>query len=92
MNLCGFYIKIFSPIVPFMYLDIIVDSILKGLDAQMGVLFINIIDLLISISFIFFFVPKYGILGFIASIFTSEILNFILSMKKLKELEVSVLK
>lgn len=75
-----------------MYLDIIVDSILKGLDAQMGVLFINIIDLLISISFIFFFVPKYGILGFIASIFTSEILNFILSMKKLKELEVSVLK
>ncbi len=87
MNLYGEYIKIFAPVVPFMYLDIIVDSILKGLDAQMGVLFINIVDLLVSISFIFFFVPRYGITGFIVSIFTSEILNFILSIKKLKEIE-----
>ena len=87
MSLYGEYIKIFAPVVPFMYLDIIVDSILKGLDAQMGVLFVNIVDLLVSISFIFFFVPKFGIAGFIASIFTSEIINFVLSIKKLKELE-----
>lgn len=89
INLYGFYIKIFAPIVPFMYLDIIIDSILKGLDAQMSVLFINIVDLLLSISFVFFFVPKFGILGFIASIYASEILNFVLSFKKLKEIEKS---
>ena len=87
INLYGAYIKIFALIVPFMYIDIIVDSILKGLDAQIGALFIHIIDLLVSISFIFLFVPKYGIPGFIASIFTSEILNFVLSIKKLKEIE-----
>lgn len=79
----GVYIKLFAPLIPFMYIDIIVDSILKGLDAQVNVLFINIIDLLISISFIFFFVPMYGISGFIASVFISEIINFILSLKKL---------
>ena len=79
----GIYIKIFSFIIPFMYVDIIVDGILKGLDAQVSVLFINILDLLISISFIFFFVPRFGILGFIASIFVSEILNFVLSISKL---------
>lgn len=89
IDLLGFYIKIFAPIVPFMYLDIIIDSILKGLDAQIGVLFINIVDLLLSISFIFFFVPKFGIIGFIASIFASEILNFVLSFKKLREIEES---
>jgi len=83
----GFYIKIFAPLIPFMYVDIIIDSILKGLDAQVNVLFINIIDLLLSISFILFFVPVYGINGFIASIFASEILNFVLSLKKLKDLE-----
>lgn len=87
INLYGFYIKIFASIVPFMYLDIIIDSILKGLDAQMSVLFINVVDLLLSISFICFFVPKFGIIGFIASIFASEILNFALSFKKLKEIE-----
>lgn len=83
----GTYIKLFAPLIPFMYVDIIVDSILKGLDAQVNVLFINIIDLLISISFIFFFVPMFGIFGFITSIFVSEFLNFVLSLKKLYDLE-----
>ena len=83
----GIYIKIFAPLIPFMYVDIIVDNILKGLDAQVNVLFINIVDLLVSISFIFFFVPWFGIKGFIASIFASEMLNFALSLKKLLDLE-----
>ena len=85
----GLYIKMFAPIIPFMYVDIITDSILKGLDAQVSSLFINIIDLLFSISFIFFFVPLFGINGFIASIYFSEILNFSLSLKKLIDLEKS---
>ena len=85
----GLYIKIFAPILPFMYVDTVIDSILKGLDAQVSVLYINIVDLLFTISFIFFFVPKLGIKGFIASIFFSEILNFVLSLKKLRDLEKS---
>ena len=83
----GIYIKMFAPLIPFMYVDIVVDNILKGLDAQVNVLFINIIDLLVSISFIFFSVPVFGINGFIVSIFASEILNFGLSLKKLLDLE-----
>lgn len=85
----GIYIKLFAPLIPFMYVDIVVDNILKGLDAQVNVLFINIADLLVSISFIFFFVPVFGIKGFIASVFASEILNFVLSLKKLLDLEKS---
>ena len=85
----GKYIQIFAPLIPFMYVDIIIDSILKGLDAQVNVMFINIVDLLVSISFIFFFVPALGIKGYILSVFVSEFINFILSMKKLIELEKS---
>ena len=85
----GIYVKIFALIVPIMYVDIIVDCILKGLDAQVNVLYINILDLLISISFILFFVPAFGVKGFIASIFVSELLNFALSVKKLDNMEKS---
>ena len=85
----GKYIKMFAPLIPFMYVDIIIDSVLKGLDAQVNVMFINIVDLLVSISFIFFFVPALGIKGYVLSVFVSESINFILSMKKLVELEKS---
>ncbi len=75
----AFYIKILSPLVLFMYLDIVVDSILKGLDKQVSVMFINIIDLVTSLIFIYFFVPSLGTKGYIYSIYISEILNFVLS-------------
>ena len=75
----GLYIKILSPILIFMYLDIVIDSILKGLDDQFNVMFINVIDLIISVILIYFVVPILGFSGYILSIFTSEILNFILS-------------
>ncbi len=86
-NEVGLYIKLFSLLIPFMYVDIIIDNILKGLDAQTNVMVINIIDLVVSTVFIFFFVPILGIKGYILSIFISEILNLSLSLKKLLKLE-----
>ena len=85
----GSYIEIMSFLIPFMYIDIIVDNILKGLDAQASVMVINIIDLIVSISFIVFIVPNLGIIGYIISIFISELINFTLSLKKLIKLEKS---
>lgn len=79
----GNYLKIFAFLAPLIYIDIIIDGILKGLDAQVSVLFINIIDLIISIFFITVFVPILGITGFILSIFISELINFSLSLAKL---------
>ena len=76
----GKYIRILSPLATFIYLDTITDSVLRGLDAQVGVMVINIFDLLLSTSFIYFCVPKFGIIGYIISIYISEILNFIVSL------------
>ena len=75
----GFYIRILAPLATFIYVDTVVDSILRGLDAQIGVMIINILDLLISTSFIYFAVPKLGVIGYIISIYISEILNFAIS-------------
>lgn len=79
----GNYIKVFSLIIPFMYVDIIIDSILKGIDEQVFVMKVNIIDLAISTFLIIFIVPILGIKGYILSIFISEIFNLILSLRKL---------
>lgn len=79
----GYYIKILAPLATFIYVDTVVDSILRGLDAQVGVMIINIFDLIISVSFIYFFVPKLGLTGYIISIYMSEILNFTVSLLQL---------
>ena len=65
----GRFIRILSPLAIFIYLDTIVDAVLRGLDAQVGVMIINIFDLVISVSFIYFCVPKLGVLGYIISIY-----------------------
>ena len=70
------YLRILSPLIIVMYLDIVIDSILKGLDAQVDVMVVNVIDCLISIAFIYFLVPIFGFSGYIISIFISEIINF----------------
>lgn len=79
----GYYIKLLAPLATFIYVDTVVDSVLRGLDSQVGVMVINIIDLLISVSFIYFFVPKLGLIGYIISIYMSEVLNFIVSLMQL---------
>lgn len=76
----GYYFRILAPLVFFMYMDNVIDSILKGLNKQFGVMCCNILDLTVTICFIFFFLPILGINGYIISIFISEILNFTVSL------------
>ena len=77
------YLRILSPLIVVMYLDIVIDSILKGLDAQVSVMAINVFDCVVSIAFIYFLVPILGFSGYIISIFISEIIDFTLSGWKL---------
>ena len=78
------YIKILSPLIIFMYIDHIIDSMLKGINSQFGVMCINILDLIITITIIYFLVPKLGLNGYILSIFISEIFNYTASFTLLK--------
>ena len=67
-----------------MYIDNVIDGILKGVGSQFGVMVINICDLLITIFIIYFVVPFLGTNGYIFSIFVSEIFNFTASFILLK--------
>lgn len=76
----GYYFKLLAPLIFFMYIDNIIDCILKGLNKQFGVMCCNILDLSVTTCFIYFLLPIYGINGYIVSIFISEILNFGVSL------------
>lgn len=79
----GHYFKILAPLIFFMYMDNIIDCILKGLNKQFGVMCCNILDLSITTAFIYFLLPICGINGYIISIFISELLNFSVSLFQL---------
>ncbi len=80
------YLRILAPLIVVMYLDIVIDGILKGLDAQVDVMIINVFDCIVSIAFIYFLVPILGFSGYIISIFISEVIDFTLSGRKLLKL------
>lgn len=79
----GTYLLYLAPVVLIMYLDTIVDGMLKGLNEQVNVMKCNILDLFVSISFIYFLLPIYSINGYIAVIYISEILNGVISIRQL---------
>lgn len=83
---CTVYLKILCPLLLFMYLDSIVDNILKGLNEQVGVMKCNILDLFVSIFCIYILLPVFGINGYIFVIFLSELLNSSISIFQLHKI------
>lgn len=77
------FIKMLSPLIPLMYLDGAVDTMLKGLGHQLYTMRVNIADSLISILLLLIFLPNYGIQGYIAVIFITELFNTSFSIIKL---------
>ncbi len=76
----GYFIRLVAPLTAIMYLDFVTDSILKGLNQQVGVVKINIADTVMCIFLIYFILPAYSTAGYIFVIFVSEIVNGILSV------------
>lgn len=79
----GLYLKILAPIVPMMYLDVVVDSLLKGMDEQFNSMKYNFFDSLIRVILVVCLMPILGLKGYISIIFFSTIFNATLSLGKL---------
>lgn len=79
----GMYLRIFSPLVIVMYLDSVVDGMLKGLNQQVSSMRYNVIDSLVSVLMVHFLIPVWGIAGYVAVIYVSETLNGFLSLNRL---------
>ena len=77
------FIKLLAPLIPLMYLDTAVDSMLKGLGEQLYTMRVNIADAFISVLLVITLLPGMGIHGYVIVIFLMELFNTSLSIIKL---------
>ncbi len=77
------YIRILSPLVPIMYMDMVTDGLLKGLDQQVYSMRYNIIDSFLCVIMVYLLLPRYSVKGYIFTLYASEIINFFLSFNRL---------
>ncbi|MBQ8005150.1 MAG: oligosaccharide flippase family protein [Clostridia bacterium] len=77
------YIRFIAPLIPVMYLDSVTDAMLKGLGKQVYSMNVNIIDALLSIICVIFLLPKFGMTGYIITIYLTELINAALSISGL---------
>ncbi len=82
----GQYIRLLAPIMPVMFIDTTIDSILKGLNEQLYGMKVNLIDSILSVGVVFVLVPKIGMLGYVIEIIFCEIVNTALSAARLIKL------
>lgn len=79
----GKFIRILAPLIPIMYIDTATDAMMKGLGEQVFSMNINIMDALISVVLVWLLIPRYGIFGYLISIYFSELFNTVLSITHL---------
>ena len=77
------YILAIAPLLPIMYLDTVTDSMLKGLGDQVFTMKVNIADAALSVILVYTLVPRFGVYGYIAVLYISELINFSLSAARL---------
>ena len=73
-------------LMPVMYMDHITDGMLRGLGEHLYCMRVNIVDSLISTALIYLVLPVWGLYGYIAILYLSEIFNFSLSIRRLTRL------
>lgn len=79
----GYYIRVMAPLIPVMYLDSATDALLKGLGEQVYTMKVNVADAFLSLLLVTLLVPKIGIWGYIAVVYSSEIVNLGFSLLRL---------
>ncbi len=77
------YIRMLAPLIPIMYIDTATDAMMKGLGEEVYSMNINIADALISVILVWLLVPRYGIMGYVVTIYISETFNTVLSITHL---------
>lgn len=79
----GFYIRVLGPVMPFLYLESMVDGILKGLDQQLSTFRYSVWDSLARIALVALLVPRAGMKGFLFVMLFSNLFTGILNLRRL---------
>lgn len=79
----GTYLRWFSLLAVMLYCDGITDAMIKGLGQQKASVRYNILTNTMDVAFLYYLLPKYGILGYFISFLVTHIINFCLSLRRL---------
>lgn len=79
----GYYIRFLAPLVPLMYLESVVDGILKGLGQQNHSLGYNVLDSSMRVGLVALLVPRFGMDGFLIVMVISNLLTSLLCLARL---------
>ena len=72
-----------APLIPVMYLDSAVDSMLKGLGEQVYCMRVNIADSLCCLLLVLILIPRFGLTGYFLVQYACELMNAALSISRL---------
>ena len=76
----GFYISVLGPLMPLMYLESMVDGMLKGMDLQAATFRYTTLDSAVRIALILLLLPRFGMKGFLFVMLTSNLLTSLLNL------------
>ena len=79
----GFLLQVLAPLMPIMYVESVVDGMLKGLNQQVSSLKYMLLDSSSRIVMIFFLVPARGMEGFLFIMVVSNLLTCFLNTHRL---------
>ena len=82
-DFAGEYLKVLAPIVPLMYLDVVVDCLLKGMDEQFNSMKFNLADSSLRVLLVLILLRFFGIESYVGILFFSTIFNASLSLGRL---------
>ena len=80
----GKYIRLLAPLIPAMYVDMVVDGCLKGLGQQVWSMGINILDAGLGVLLVYTLLPIGALDASIGIIYFNELLNLALSAARLR--------
>lgn len=79
----GGVFRLLAPLIPLLYLDHIVDSIIKGLNQQLSAMKYNTVDAIMRTILVWQLIPVMGMAGYIVMFYAGTIFNAALSLNRL---------
>lgn len=79
----SFFLKVISPLVPLMYLESVVDGMLKAQNQQFYTMKYNLIDSFLRVTLIFILVPILGVWGLVLVMYISNFFTSIACLRRI---------
>lgn len=86
----GRYVQVLGLVAPFMYLESMVDGVLKGLGEQMATFRYSLVDSVFRIAAISLLLPRYGMAAFLGIMIASNLLTFTLNTRRMLRVAAAV--